>query len=94
LGVPGGWRRADGALLPPEARPEAAAASTEPIVTQLGRNRCYVDERHSTCAIRRQKLRLIVAASIAAAEGLETTELEHEDPDYRMVICVRAVRAD
>ena len=28
-----------------------------------------------------------------AAEDLETAELEHEDPDYHMVICVRAVRA-
>ncbi len=29
-----------------------------------------------------------------AAEDLETAELEREDPDYHMVICVRAVRAD
>jgi hypothetical protein len=29
-----------------------------------------------------------------AAEDLETAELEREDPDYHMIICVRAVRAD
>jgi SAM-dependent methyltransferase len=29
-----------------------------------------------------------------AAEDLGTAELEREDPDYHMVICVRAVRAD
>ena len=28
-----------------------------------------------------------------AAEDLETAELEREDPDYHMIICVRAVRA-